>query len=600
MYLSKRKKTVLAWAIPTAIVVTAAVVVTPIIVFNENNKWDVLTSAPEMEVLPFNELSNYSSDDNNDNSETTYVNPLARASLNPSNFDINYFVYKICSNPKTLNEAFGFLDLEKNSETGFYETYSNLVYKVASANIQMDENNKFLVIDNSYVFDVQVEISYKGKSRTYSQQNISIPVSAFSDDATSRDSFLIQSAQEINNLLSGQSLTFALANDSISSIGQITDPSDLKINASTNSALAQSFVKKGTGADTYYQSTDSSLIYLPGNSDQNIIELTTPISDGSTRLVLESSQAYSFNDDSTFDTSSDLFTFLKSAYQSNNLVYLPELTAEESSDLSDDQKIDRQIQKLIFDSNSQVPSELDANGNKVPSSSYQAIVVKVQFGDSFTYLVSWSNIFTLDEQQIVDSAPELPMKILASQSGALSWEQITKPENYGFIVTSGQANANLTYKATNVKFDSSDTYKTTAIVTVTVSSLANPSISKTYETKITTGFNSAAYITLDSQIQSLIGTSQDLSSIAPKVKVKTTNEEVYKNLYDYQNLEQQLTIEAPEGLSNVKYTIASARMDGNTMILAFKISSSNDTNNYWTLNNQVQTVSVALENIISS
>ena len=580
MHLSKKTKTILAWTIPSAVLIAGATISVPFVVINENNKYDTLNKAQDFTPLSFNQIS---SDENLNNS------------VNPSNYDIKYFVYKICLSNELINNVFSFAkEGLVNIGNGWKDTSNDVVYRIVNVNILENEEG-FVVQDNNYVFTLEIKKEYKNSSRTYTKE-ITIPTSSFASVENSKKNFVTNASKSLNSLLMSQDIKFFVEDAEIQSIDRIDNSNDLNIK--TSGSLATSFRKIDANNQVKYLSNNSEFEYLLGDK----VSFSTPINENGTKLVINSEDAYKFNSNGEFDTTTQLFTFLKSQQAAGHLTYLPELSKEETRTLSKADQIDKQIQKLIFDPEN--TTYVVKDGKKIPPANYQAVVTKVELGeDAYTYLVAWSNIFTVSGS-IVDNASELELKVNPHPDGTqLTWEELQQPANFSYISTIQKPQNNLIYKIKEVSFN--DTYKTNAIVKVEISSEAlGPQITKTYETQISTGFKSEAYVSLEKQINQKLSSASDLSPLKPTVTKKdgVTDQDLYNNVYNLKALSENLNIEPPQGLDQALYTITNTRLnDNNQITIWFKISSVNDPERYWTYNSSVaQEIIVVIDLVLDS
>ncbi len=568
MHLSKKSKLILAWSVPTAIAVVTLAIATPIIVVDQNNKNKVFNNSKNFIPIPFNEFLSDSE-----------IEP----SFNPSNYSVNYFLYGIASNEEHVQKVFSF---EKDGlffENGFWKSSDNVVYTIRKVTSNLVE------VNGQYNFNVYILKSFEGATKEYIS-NISIPSNAFATDEQSMQNFITNNAEEINNLFLTQINRF-ISNKK--TIDEIKSSQDLDIQSSDSNSI---FVKDSKTNN--FKANVNEFKYSLGNKP---ILLSVPIEQDGTKLILDAEEAYKINSDGTFDTSSSLYTFLKNQHDQGHLTYLPSLSDEESKGLSDDQKIQKQIEKLIFDPSIAQFYVEQSYGNKivrVPNSNYQAIVTKIELGSSYTYIVTWSNLFAVTSS-IIDSAPELMMKVLQKDNELLTWNQLEQKSNFKYIQPKENPQNGLIYNVTNVSFK--DEYKTIADVTVEVTHSDLPAI-KQYSTTISSGFKSKAYADLEVQINNLLGQNNDITAIKPFVSISSNSSanDVYNSIYNYSELKSKLLITPPLGISNIEYTIVSTYLENSTLYIRMYLSSVNDVSNYWTKNGSIQYVEVSLNNIVPS
>lgn len=584
MSLTKKKKFLLKWVAPASFLVLGVSIAAPIVVISQQNNERLVKESKNIVPNSFNTLND------------AYLNSLR---YNPKDYDIRFFSEQII-NSYLKNEVFafnfeGFSKIETNLKNGTKNVYwkdsNGVCYYIDQAKVVLGENNSYLEKVNSqgqlsYVFNLSI---YKYKERAIEikyQEEILIPKNYFVDSNKSRNNFLAKSAKYLNEIFINKEdiLTFR-ADNKFTSIEELNSTNDVRL---VERRDVDNYIKQyeKPNKDTYYSLEWDDFIYI-----SDFVTFFVPFSNGSQKLIWNSSDAYSFDLNKNFNKNSQLFTFLKNAYSLGNLSYLPELSEEEGKGLSEDEKIDRRIQKLIFNPEIQ-PFTFDSQGNKIPIFN-QAILVEMELtSNATTYIVVWEDLFTISDF-VVSSALELEFKANMKNGKSLSWEEIMQTSNFGFLTPVQNPKNGLIYEVINVSFENEDTYKTKPIVKVRISH-PKLNITKEYQTTIVSGFQSLAYKTLDNEISNILNGASDLSNLLNATtagfKSDVTIEQVRQNVTNYEQLETLLNITI-SGLTNVKYTINQARIDGTKLFISFTISSINDPTNFWKYNNVVQSFS---------
>lgn len=594
MHLTKRKKVILAWMIPASALVVAGVITVPIIMKLDNDKNQIMNSAQDLDI------SNYWIDYElySDFDELK----VAVKDLNPSNYSVDFFFKNCKKDSEFLNTYFSFENygLEKVEGQPYWKNPDGVIYQILDISSSLKPNES-----DEYVFSLTIEKSYGSFSKKYITE-VNIPSSDFSSKEDSVKNFVARAAKNLNSIYNSWGMRFIVNPDKgIGEISQIKNPTDLQLQKNSSEINLSQNNENGS-----YKITSDDYKYLDSSEDiynNQSISFIPPINDQGSKLILSVDEAFKFTAKNVFDTSTPLFTFLKSQYESGHLLYLPELTPTEASGLEEGSEdyINRQIQKLIFDANSDIPSSRDEFSNDIPSSTLTATIVKVYLSpkssesseDVYTYIVTWTNIMSASTS-LIESAPELGMKVLYKDGQELVWNELEA--NKELITTIKEPSNNLIYEVESVSFDEDDTYKTKAKVTVKIS---HPELtqSRTYETTITTGFKSKAYAELDDQIKQLVGSGDSINvrNIAPTITTSSSRKDILNVVNDrsgnYSKLVALLTITPPSGLSNVKYTIDSTQVDGSKVQLMLKISSENDSSRYWTIGDVEQLIPVTFD-----
>lgn len=576
--MNKKKKLFLTWTIPTAVIITAGVITVPVLLVRDNKQNSTMNSSVDYQV---NYWVNYGN-------QTPEIIKESIKLFNPSKFTAKYFYENCLEDNNFLNTYFSFENkgLTFNENNFSWISKEGVEYKIKS--IKSDNINSENV--EAYNFSLVIQKTYEGKQRQY-ETNVKISKSTFSSESEATNNFVSMSANRLNEYFESWDLRF-IANENISEISEIKSPSDLTLQRKNYDF---SINKKN---DIYYIKSKD---FKFDNKEINFSPVAVQES-----IVLSSNQAYDFTAKDTFNESNILFTFLKNEYSNNHLLYLPELTTEEANGLLPDTDgyINKQIQKLIFNPTSENSiTTTDDFGNKVPSNVLSAIVTKVALTESvYTYIVTWTKVLSTS-LSIIESAPELKMEVLPKDGVLLNWDQLNS--NKDLIQPIIEPSSNLIYTIKNVSFASDDEFKTKAIVRVEISH-PDQIETKEYETDITTGFRSKAYLEMETQINSLISSGKTISpTITTKATINEINEAVNVPTNNYSKLASMITINPPSGLSNVKYTIKTAWIDGNQLKLTLYISSINDVNNYWTLNGNYYVIEASmnlpstLNNIVS-
>lgn len=576
--MNKKKKLFLTWTIPAAIIIVAGAVTTPILLTRDHKQNITMNSSVDYQV---NYWVNYGN-------QTPETIKESVASFNPSQFTAQYFYQNCLEDNNFLNTYFSFegKTLTFNEENFSWISKDGVEYKIKS--VKSDNINEENV--EQYNFSLVVQKTYGGKQRQY-ETTVKIPKEDFATEPIAINNFVSMSAKKLNEYFLSWDLRF-IAREGIEEISQIKLPSDLTLQRKN-----YDFSIKNKN-DVFYVNSKE---FKFDNKEINFSPVA--IKD---LIVISSDQAYSFTAKDTFNKSNMIFSFIKNEYKNNHLLYLPKLTQEEATGLQPGSEgyVDKQIQKLIFDpTNENSITTTDNFGNKVPSSSLTAIVAKVALTEStYTYIVTWTKVLS-STVSIIETAPELSVKILPKDGIILNWDQLNN--NKDLIQPTTEPANGLIYTIKNVSFASKDQHKTKAIIKVEISH-PDKIETKEYETTVLTGFRSKAYLEMDTQINSLISSGQSLSpSIATTATIKEINDAVNFPSDNYSKLESLLTITPASGLSNVKYTIKTAWIDGNQLKLTFYISSTNDLNNYWSLNGNYYVIvssmnlPTALNNIVS-
>ena len=592
MSLTKKEKFLLKWLTPASFLVLGVSIAAPIVVVSQQNNEKLVRNSENIIPDSFVTLSD------------TYLSSLK---YNPKNYDIRFFSQQIISS-YLRNEVFAFegsskieTDLKDGTKNVYWKDSNGVCYYIDKAEVVLDQGtNSYLQKPNSqgqqcYVFKLDI---YKYKLRATQikyQEEVLIPTSDFVNEKQSRNNFLALSAKKLNEIFINKEeiLTFK-TDDTFTNIEELNDTNDIKLVERND---VDNYIKQyeKPNKDAYYSLEWNDFIYI-----SDFVTFFVPFTDGSQKLVWNSTDAYSFDLDGNFNINSPLFQFLLKHQKEGNLPYLPELSAEEKVGLNtEEQIVNRQIQKLIFNPEIQ-PFTFDSRGNKIPILN-QAVLVEMDLGNqATTYIVVWTDLFSVSDF-IVTSALELKFKANMKNGKLLTWEEITQPANLGFLTPIQEPINGLVYEITSISFASSDTYKTSPIIEVKISH-PKLKITKQYQTTIVSGFQSKAYQELDNQISTILnnGTSgsttsgQALKKLIDKTTISfnsnVTAEQVKQNITNYETLATLLSITI-ESLTNAKYTIDQAIINGTQIFISFKISSINDPTNFWKYNNVVQSIS---------
>lgn len=576
MSLTKKKKFLLKWAAPASFLVLGIALATPIVVVSQQNNEKLVKSSENI-------VPSFLSDESKLNS----------LKYNPKKYDLNFFNEKIINNPFLRNEVFVFNDANfiVEEKKAYWKDSNGVCYYVDKATI-LDANTIELNIYKYKKGAIQIKYSEK----------ISIPANYFVNEEQSLKNFLASSAKKLNEIFADKEEILTLKAEGFTNIEELTNANEIKL--VENNDNADNYIKSyhKPNNDTYYALEWDDFFY------NSFVNFSIPFSSGSQKLVWNSTDIF---DQTTgeFNKNSTLFRLFKEVIYRGGWITesnLPELTDEEKKGLTtEDQIIDRRIQKLIFNPEIQ-PHATVKNGNKINKIPIlnQAVLVEVSLKNQTTYIVVWTNLFPVSDF-IIEEATELKFKANMKDGKLLTSDQIQDKNNWGYIVPIEKPKNGLVYEITKISFAENDTYKVNPIVDIKISH-PRLQVTKTYQTTIISGFQSNAYQELDSKITTILNNNGSTTANQPlkplldqtsiTFKTNVTAEQVRQNITNYESLAILLNISIT-GLenANAKYTIDQAIIDGTKIFIQFKISSINDPNNFWKYNNVVQTISKTID-----
>lgn len=576
MSLTKKKKFLLKWAAPASFLVLGIALATPIVVVSQQNNEKLVKSSENI-------VPSFLSDESKLNS----------LKYNPKKYDLNFFNEKIINDPFLRNEVFVFngANFIVEEKKAYWKDSNGVCYYVDKATI-LDANTIELNIYKYKKGAIQIKYSEK----------ISIPANYFVSEEQSLKNFLASSAKKLNEIFADKEEILTLKAEGFTNIEELTNANEIKL--VENNENADNYIKSyhKPNNDTYYALEWDDFFY------NSFVNFSIPFSSGSQKLVWNSTDIF---DQTTgeFNKNSTLFRLFKEVIYRGGWISesnLPELTDEEKEGLTtEDQIIDRQIQKLIFNPEIQ-PYATVKNGNKINKIPIlnQAVLVEVNLKNQTTYIVVWTNLFPVSDF-IIEEATELKFKANMKDGKLLTSDQIQDKNNWGYIVPIEKPKNGLVYEITKISFAENDTYKVNPIVDIKISH-PRLQVTKAYQTTIISGFQSNAYQELDSKITAILNNNSSTTANQPlkplldqtniTFKTNVTAEQVRQNITNYESLATLLNISIT-GLenANAKYTIDQAIIDGTKIFIQFKISSINDPNNFWKYNNVVQTISKTIE-----
>lgn len=576
MSLTKKKKFLLKWAAPASLLVLGIALATPIVVVSQQNNEKLVKSSENI-------VPSFLSDESKLNS----------LKYNPKKYDLNFFNEKIINNPFLRNEVFVFngANLIVEEKKAYWKDSNGVCYYVDKATI-LDANTIELNIYKYKKGAIQIKYSEK----------ISIPANYFVSEEQSLKNFLASSAKKLNEIFADKEEILTLKAEGFTNIEELTNANEIKL--VENNDNANNYIKSyhKPNNDTYYALEWDDFFY------NSFVNFSIPFSSGSQKLVWNSTDIF---DQTTgeFNKNSTLFRLFKEVIYRGGWISesnLPELTDEEKEGLTtEDQIIDRRIQKLIFNPEIQ-PYATVKNGNKINKIPIlnQAVLLEVSLKNQTTYIVVWTNLFPISDF-IIEEATELKFKANMKDGKLLTSDQIQDKNNWGYIVPIEKPKNGLVYEITKISFAENDTYKVNPIVDIKISH-PRLQVTKQYQTTIISGFQSNAYQELDSKITAILNNNGSTTANQPlkplldqtniTFKTNVTAEQVRQNITNYESLATLLNISitALEN-ANAKYTIDQAIIDGTKIFIQFKISSINDPNNFWKYNNVVQTISKTID-----
>ncbi len=574
--MTKKSKLILGWSIPTLTVAVASSVALTTIILLDSKKREILNSSKNYPLIPFNQMS-----------QEAQKNLI----FNPKDYDFDFFWQNICQT-SLVNSVFEFKDqgFKYDKTENVWKSPQGVAYSIDS--IVNNGSNT-----DNYNFVVKVKKTYNGVSSIPYTQTITIPKASFATPENSKQNFASHSAKIINNLFLNNNLQVISTKEVAASISDFNSPSDVNIktnnfvnNSQINSQLAASFFKDDN--NLYITNNEAFKYNLDVHSSFSI-----PLSGN-----IWSSSDYQIDSKGVISDNSPIYSFLSSQYSTGNLTYLPELNestynekleSKESNNNDNSEitpEIKKRIQKLIFDP-AYTPFEYK-NNQKVPLSNLQAIAIKVQLDDKFTWLITWTNLLSISPNLVLN-ANELEMVPTLKNNQELTYEEIQNPLNYIYFEPTTQPSNGLIYEVVNVSFAPEDTYKMNANLTIKVS---HPEIetTKEYTISISKGFQSKAYVDLYNQINAATNNFTNLDSIKPTITSKNNaSKKDFLDNYTNKNwLQENLNFVSPGALTNAVYSInwATLSNDSSKILFSFSIASTNDPNNLIRYNLAVQEI----------
>ncbi len=574
--MTKKSKLILGWSIPTLTVAVASSVALTTIILLDSKKREILNSSKNYPLIPFNQMS-----------QEAQKNLI----FNPKDYDFDFFWQNICQT-SLVNSVFEFKDqgFKYDKTENVWKSPQGVAYSIDS--IVNNGSNT-----DNYNFVVKVKKTYNGVSSIPYTQTITIPKASFATPENSKQNFASHSAKIINNLFLNNNLQVISTKEVAANISDFNSPSDVNIktnnfvnNSQINSQLAASFFKDDN--NSYITNNEAFKYNLDVHSSFSI-----PLSGN-----IWSSSDYKIDSKGIITDDSPIYSFLSSQYLTGNLTYLPELNestynekleSKESNNNDNSEitpEIKKRIQKLIFDP-TYTPFEYK-NNQKVPLSNLQAIAIKVQLDDKFTWLITWTNLLSISPNLVLN-ANELEMVPTLKNNQELTYDEIQNPLNYIYFEPTTQPSNGLIYEVVNVSFAPEDTYKMNANLTIKVS---HPEIetTKEYTISISKGFQSKAYVDLYNQINAATNNFTNLDSIKPTITSKNNaSKKDFLDNYTNKNwLQENLNFVSPGALTNAVYSInwATLSNDSSKILFSFSIASTNDPNNLIRYNLAVQEI----------
>ncbi len=574
--MTKKSKLILGWSIPTLTVAVASSVALTTIILLDSKKREILNSSKNYPLIPFNQMS-----------QEAQKNLI----FNPKDYDFDFFWQNICQT-SLVNSVFEFKDqgFKYDKTENVWKSPQGVAYSIDS--IVNNGSNT-----DNYNFVVKVKKTYNGVSSIPYTQTITIPKASFATPENSKQNFASHSAKIINNLFLNNNLQVISTKEVAANISDFNSPSDVNIktnnfvnNSQINSQLAASFFKDDN--NLYITNNEAFKYNLDVHSSFSI-----PLSGN-----IWSSSEYKIDSKGIIADDSQIYSFLSSQYLTGNLTYLPELNestynekleSKESNNNDNSEitpEIKKRIQKLIFDP-AYIPFEYK-NNQKVPLNNLQAIAIKVQLDDKFTWLITWTNLLSISPNLVLN-ANELEMVPTLKNNQELTYEEIQNPLNYIYFEPTTQPSNGLIYEVVNVSFAPEDTYKMNANLTIKVS---HPEIetTKEYTISISKGFQSKAYVDLYNQINAATNNFTNLDSIKPTITSKNnaSKKDFLENYTNKNWLQENLNFVSPGALTNAVYSInwATLSNDSSKILFSFSIASTNDPNNLIRYNLAVQEI----------
>ncbi|MBD5423204.1 MAG: hypothetical protein HDR43_01785 [Mycoplasma sp.] len=570
MHLSKKSKLILAWAAPSVALIVAAEIAIPIVVVSKQNESKTLNNSKNIKPQSFASFDE---------------NKLSQLPFNPKDYDFDFFYWNIVQSPDLVNTVFNFEGTTYDSITRTWVNANNVRYSIIDVtDITSSDSENYVLNLTISKKNGNLEIKYPTV--------IEISSLSFVDSNTSINNFVSRSAEEINSSFLNGDMKIISNKPEASSINDFNSSSDVDVVTNLGSST---FIKDINNSK--YITNDSKFQYSANTN--SFVEFSIPVSQN-----IFSASDYILEANGEISESSNIYSKLKSEYDSNNLLYLPELDAKELNDIKsskvskaeiDEATLKKRIQKLIFDP-SKSPYNFDSNGNKVPLSTSQALLVKIELGSSYTWIVVWTDLLTISSS-LIDNAPELEMKAVMKDNKELKWSDLVEKKNYRYFETIQRPSNNLIYTVIDVKFDDQDASKTAATVSVRISH-KDLDTTKEYTTIVTKGFESKAYGDLADKVKELTSDYTDMSKVAPTITKKDNveNSQIINNLSNNNWLMNNLNFDKPNNMIvDVVYTIQWAFVDGNTVHFSFLLSPIADPTNYIKYNFVEQSVFATLE-----
>lgn len=560
MPLSKKNKLILSWTLPPAAIIVSGGVIASVFINNEIQSKSIINKHANIIPKSFSSLSD---------------EQLNNLDFNPKNYDVNFFLWHIARNQKRVNSVFVFDGATLNADKSAW-VKDGVRYSVIANKVQIEQSTSST---HTFKYEVLKEV---GNIRTTYEVKTDISANLFSNEETSKTNFLNKSTKTIHKLFNDGMIQVSSNLPLAVSTNEFQKESDVLINTNSGSELASSFFKPSS--ESKYVTENEEFLYGVNTWNQNsYVNFSIPVKG----KIFDSSD-YALDDKGLIANDSKLYQALKTELDGGNLTFLPDLTTEESSGLSESDIQKRKIQKLIFDP-SNTPYNI-VNNHKVPLSSLQAVLISIELDGKKTWIVTWTNLLSISEE-LIKRAPELDIVVNRKGNTAstyLLWNELLDKNNFKYFETSTPAVNNLIYEVTSVEFKDTDEAKKEAHVTVKIS---HPDLDqiKTYQKVVTKGFWSKVYNELYGEVKTLTNDFIDLSQAAPTVSLKTgvTNKDVINNINDLNWLKQNVVITKPAKLTkDVTFAISRA-IDLGTSGIEFRLlmSPTTDSNAYITLNN---------------
>lgn len=616
MYLSKKSKIILLGAIPATAIVISAGIATPLIIANENKKYDefnsnvfpLLVSNKERDELIQKEIINFNPEFF---SKDFFVKEIANQwkivkQSNKDNTDerdikvnSNWYLFNLL-NLKTGEQFEKSFEKSNDPEKEIYKDYwqgwwidkeTNWEYRISSINL-VGEN---------------IAIKYDGRyeGKYYSSKLVESKESwiSWNDDLLSQSKHFLQASNKrikefflngnvVINLnsnlndfnpstITSEDLTMIAKNNTIS----FTKNND-SYNVNSNSTLFNSnwFNKENKNQSVDYKITIENIT----NNSVLLDDANVPAAPD--RTFWTSSQAYPVDQNGRFDkTNSKAFAYLKSI---KNELILPELTNEELIELgpnaTEEEKEDKQIQKIIFNPLLD-PSSSSPSGSYIPNSGYYAILIKADFGDVSTYIIVWQNLSASSQQTIVENAPQINYKVTP---GTNPTAQEIKNNPQELLVNSEQIPNGLNYIIKDVLIPEKDNENETFVeVVIEIQSQLISNLKKTYKIKVNSGILGKKENEFNKEISNVLKDQPpgDYSLITPEIAVNgltlSNLNQTQQELLDliknqkYEDFNKKVKLTQKPGTSFIKYipqNVFYQTGDTNSIFIEYKIVSATD------------------------